>query len=176
MKEANPSARSKHTCSSGPLAPHLCHSKAHFRALMLKVRPPLPVLSSLGSGQSVELGAQPWASWSPPSLGSFLWPFSLLSASSSGPSFSPLIREINPEYSLEGLMLKLKFQYFGHLMQTDDSLEKALGKIEGSRRRGHQRMDGITDAMNMNLGKLWEMVRNREAWHAAAHRITKSQT
>ena len=61
-------------------------------------------------------------------------------------------------------------------MQTDDSLEKALGKIEGRRRRGHQRMDGLTDAMNMSLGKLWEMVRNREAWHAAAHRITKSQT
>ena len=75
----------------------------------------------------------------------------------------------------------LKPQYFGHLMQTENSLEKSLmlGKIEGRRRRGHQRMrwlDGITDAMNMNLGELWEMVRNREAWFAAVYRITKSQT
>ena len=79
-----------------------------------------------------------------------------------------ILREINPEYSLEGLRLKLKLQYFGHLMHTDDSLEKSLvlGKIEGRRRRGHQRMrwlDGITDATNMNLGKLWEMVKDREA-------------
>ena len=75
----------------------------------------------------------------------------------------------------------LKPQYFGHLMQTENSLEKSLmlGKIEGRRRRGHQRMrwlDGITDAMNMNLGELWEMVRNREAWFAAVYGITKSQT
>ena len=78
--------------------------------------------------------------------------------------FKPILREINPEYSLEGLMLKLKLQYSGHLMCTADSLEKSLmlGKIEGRRRRGHQRMrwlDSITDAMNMNLGKFWEMVR-----------------
>ena len=89
-----------------------------------------------------------------------------------------VLREIRPEYSLEGLTLKLKLQYFGHLMQTDNSLEKSLilGKIEG-RRRGCQRMrwlNGITDAMNMNLGKPWKMVRDREAWCAAVHGVTKS--
>ena len=78
-------------------------------------------------------------------------------------------------------MLKLKLQYFGHLMRTDDSLEKSLmlGKIEGRRRRGHQRLrwlDDITDAMNVNLGKLWEVVRDREAWRAAVHGVTKSWT
>ena len=90
------------------------------------------------------------------------------------------VREINPEYSLEGLMLKLKLQYFGHLTGTANSLEKSLmlGKIE-SRRRGHQRMrwlEGITDATHMNLGKLQEMVRDKEAWSATVHGITKSQT
>ena len=93
-----------------------------------------------------------------------------------------ILREIQyPEYSLEGLMLELKLQYFGHLMQTADSLDKPLmlGKIEGRRRKGHQRMrrlDDITDAMDMNLGTLWEMVRDREAWCAAIHRVPKSQT
>ena len=91
-----------------------------------------------------------------------------------------ILREISPEYSLEGLMLKLKLQYFGHLMQTENSLEKSLmlGKIEG-RRRGCQRMrwlNGITDAMNMNLGKLQEMVRGRKAWCAAVHGDAKSRT
>ena len=92
-----------------------------------------------------------------------------------------MLREIDPEYSLEGLMLKLKLQYFGHLMRTADSLEKSLmlEKIEGRRRRGHQRMrrlDGITDVMGMNLGKLRERVREREAWRAAVYGVAKSQT
>ena len=96
-------------------------------------------------------------------------------------SYQPILKEINPECSLETLMLKLRLQYFGHLMQRDNALEKALmlGKTEGRRKSGRQRMSwltGIIDSMDTNVSKLWEMVEDRQAWRAAAYGVAKNQT